>query len=387
VYKVNALAQQAALGYVARAPRFALAHKFPAEEATTTIQAIDVQVGRTGALTPVARLEPVFVGGVTVTNATLHNEEEVARKDVRAGDTVVVRRAGDVIPEVVRVLHDRRPAVSTAFRMPAICPVCGSAVHRAADEAVSRCSGGLVCPAQRKQSLLHFASRRAMDVEGLGEKIVDQLVDTGLVSSPADLYRLDATQLARLERMGEKSAANLYAALERSRKTTLQRIIYALGIRNVGEATARDLAMHFGSLDSLLNASQEQLQQVPDVGPVVAQSIVNFFAEEHNREVIAALRQRGVSWPEHTNSPAASSGTLVGKTFVLTGTLPTMSRDEARERIQASGGRVSSSVSKKTDFLVAGSEPGSKYDRALELGIQVLDEAQLLQLLQRQAGS
>jgi DNA ligase (NAD+) len=381
VYKVNALAQQAALGFVSRAPRFAIAHKFPAEEATTRVHAIDVQVGRTGALTPVARLEPVFVGGVTVTNATLHNEEEVLRKDVRAGDTVVVRRAGDVIPEVVRVIIEHRPSNTHVFAMPQRCPACGSAVYRAADEAVSRCSGGLICPAQRKQALLHFASRRAMDIEGLGDKLVDQMVDGGSVSNPADLYQLTVEQLTQLERMGEKSAANLHAAIERSRHTTLARLIYALGIRNVGEATARDLAQHFGSLDALLAADEDQLQAVPDVGPIVAASIAKFFAEPHNRKVLESLRTAGLNWREQAPAPKGGSGKFTGKTFVLTGALAGMTRDEARERIQAQGGRVSTSVSKKTDYVVAGADPGSKYDRAVELGIEILDEDGLKRLL------
>ena len=381
VYKVNAFAQQSALGFVSRAPRFAIAHKFPAEEATTIVQSIEVQVGRTGALTPVARLQPVFVGGVTVTNATLHNEEEVLRKDVRVGDTVVVRRAGDVIPEVVRVLTERRPSHTKPFRMPENCPACGSSVYRAEDEAVSRCSGGLVCPAQRKQALLHFASRRALDIEGLGDKLVDQLVDAGLVTTPADLYSIGVDRLSELERMGEKSAAKLYAAIRRSRRTTLSRLIYALGIRNVGEATARDLARHFGRLDALLKATEDELQAVPDVGPVVAASITHFFAEPHNRDVLEALRTAGLNWSEVDTKPTAGAGIAAGKSFVLTGTLAGMSRDQARELIQAHGGRVTGSVSKKTDYVVAGTDPGSKYDKALELGIEILDEAGLKHLL------
>ncbi len=380
VYKVNRLAQQAALGFVARAPRFAVAHKFPAEEATTEVQAIEVQVGRTGALTPVARLAPVFVGGVTVTNATLHNEEEVRRKDVWRGDRVVVRRAGDVIPEIVRVAQPgpRRP--SDRFRMPEKCPECGSAVERLPDEAIARCTGGLFCPAQRKQALLHFASRRAMDIEGLGEKLVDQLVDAGLVETAADLYALDVEKLAGLERMGEKSAQNLVDALERSKDTTLARFIYALGIRNVGEATAKDLARHFGSLDALMAADEGALLEVPDVGPVVAASIRGFFAEAHNRAVIRALRRAGVRWPEGPTR-AAGAGALAGKTFVLTGTLPNLTRDEARELIEARGGKVSGSVSKKTDYVVAGADPGSKLAKAEALGVAVIDEGQLRRLL------
>ncbi|MCX7891734.1 MAG: NAD-dependent DNA ligase LigA [Burkholderiales bacterium] len=380
VYKVNRLAQQAALGFVARAPRFAVAHKFPAEEATTEVQAIEVQVGRTGALTPVARLAPVFVGGVTVTNATLHNEEEVRRKDVWRGDRVVVRRAGDVIPEVVRVAQPGPRRASDRFHMPAKCPECGSAVERLPDEAVARCTGGLICPAQRKQALLHFASRRAMDIEGLGEKLVDQLVDAGLVETAADLYALDVEKLAGLERMGEKSAQNLVDALERSKDTTLARFIYALGIRNVGEATAKDLARHFGSLDALMAADVPALLEVPDVGPVVAESIRGFFAEAHNRAVIRALRRAGVRWDEGP-ARAAGAGALAGKTFVLTGTLPNLTRDEARELIEARGGRVSGSVSKKTDYVVAGADPGSKLARAEARGVAVIAEGQLRRLL------
>ncbi len=380
VYKVDALRDQAELGFVSRAPRFAIAHKFPAQEATTQVLDIEVQVGRTGALTPVARLKPVVVGGVTVTNATLHNEDEVRRKDVYIGDFVSVRRAGDVIPEVVAVLQERRPPSARPFVMPRKCPVCGSRVERQPDEAVARCTAGLFCPAQRKQALLHFASRRAMDIDGLGEKLVDQLVDQQLVATPADLYRLDAKTFARLERMAEKSAANLVKAIDRSRGTTLARLIYALGIRNVGEATARDLARHFGSLDALASADETALAEVPDVGPVVAASIAAFFREPHNRKVLAALRREGVSWAE--DGPAqARSAHLAGKTFVLTGTLPGMTRDEARQRIEAAGGKVAGSVSRKTDFVVAGAEPGSKLDKSLELGVPVLDEAGLLELL------
>lgn len=379
VYKVNELAAQEELGFVARAPRYAIAHKFPAEEADTVVEGIEVQVGRTGALTPVARLKPVFVGGVTVTNATLHNEDEIRRKDVRIGDAVVVRRAGDVIPEVVRVLADRRPPHARRFTMPARCPVCDSAVQRLEDEAVARCTAGLYCPAQRKQALLHFASRRAMDIEGLGEKLVDQLVDGGLVETPADLYRLDMGVLAGLDRMGEKSAANVIAAIEKSKGTTLARFIYALGIRNVGESTARDLAQHFGSMEELAAADTERLQRVTDVGPVVAQSIAQFFTEPHNREVIRQLRRAGVTFEA---APARErGGGFEGKTFVLTGTLPTLTREQARERIERHGGRVSGSVSKKTDYVVAGADPGSKYDKALALKVPILDEAALLELL------
>ncbi len=388
VYKVNKLAAQAQLGFVSRAPRFAIAHKFPAEEALTEVLGIDVQVGRTGAITPVARLRPVFVGGVTVTNATLHNEDEVRRKDVRVGDTVIVRRAGDVIPEIVAVVPEKRPTrdlfgggpLHPPFSMPANCPECGSAITKGSDEVVARCSGGLYCPAQRKQALVHFAARRAMDIEGLGDKLVDQLVDADLVHSPADIFRLSVETLAGLERMGEKSAQNLVAAIGKSRQTTLARFVFALGIRNVGEATARDLAQHFGSLDALLAADAETLQLVPDVGPVVAASIADFFAEAHNREVIASLRMAGVTWPE---GESASGGRqpLAGKTLVLTGTLPTLKRDEAKALIEAAGGKVAGSVSKKTDYVVAGDEAGSKLEMARALGVPVIDEAELVRFL------
>ena len=384
VYKVNRLDFQSQLGFVSRAPRFAIAHKFPAEEALTEVLGIDVQVGRTGALTPVARLKPVFVGGVTVTNATLHNEDEVRRKDVRIGDTVTVRRAGDVIPEVVAVLLERRPDHAKAFVMPTTCPICGSHAVRGADEAVSRCTGGLICSAQRKQAILHFASRRAMDIEGLGDKLVDQLVDAGLIKSLADIYAVSREQLSGLERMGDKSAANLIEGIENSKHTTLQRFIYALGIRTVGESTARDLARHFGGLEALLDADLQALQRVPDVGPVVAQAVVDFLAEPHNRAVINALRGHGIVWqetaPRSTNEIAPSKAG--GKTFVLTGTLPTLTRDEAKARIEAAGGKVAGSVSKKTDYVVAGEEAGTKRVKANELGIALLDEAGLLALLE-----
>jgi DNA ligase (NAD+) len=380
VYKVNELKLQERLGFVSRAPRFAVAHKFPAQEAVTEVLGIDVQVGRTGALTPVARLKPVFVGGVTVTNATLHNEDEVRRKDVHVGDFAVVRRAGDVIPEVVRVLHERRPAHARAFHMPRRCPECGSAVVREEGEAIARCSGGLVCPAQRKGALLHFASRRAMDIDGLGEKVVDQLVERDLVRTPADLYRLSGEVLAALDRMGEKSGANLAAAIENSKRTTLARFVFALGIRNVGESTARDLARDLGGIEQLMQADEARLQQVPDVGPVVAQSIVQFFAEPHNREVVRALLRHGVQ-PAAEAAPARRASRLAGKTFVLTGTLPDLSREEASARIEAAGGKVSSSVSKKTDYVVAGADPGSKLDKAMTLNIPVLDQSGLLELL------
>lgn len=382
VYKLNDIAQQQQLGFVSRAPRWAIAHKFPAEEAVTTLLDIEVQVGRTGAITPVARLQPVFVGGVTVTNATLHNEDEIRRKDVRIGDTVIVRRAGDVIPEVARVVHERRPPHAREFSMPQKCPVCGSQVVRLEAEAVWRCTGGLFCPAQRKQALLHFASRRAMNIEGLGEKLVDQLVDAHIVTNPAALYKLGLLALVNLERMGEKSAANLLAAIEHSKHTTLARFIFALGIRNVGETTAKDLAQYFGSLDNLLAADTGKLQQVPDVGPVVAQSIAGFLAEAHNREVIEQLRACGVCWPEHPPR-AANELLLSGKTFVLTGSLEALSREEAKEKLEALGAKVSGSVSQKTAYVVAGKEAGNKLDRALELGVPVLDEQQFLEFLEK----
>jgi DNA ligase (NAD+) len=390
VYKVNSLALQAKLGFVSREPRWAVAHKYPAQEALTEVLGIDVQVGRTGAITPVARLKPVFVGGVTVTNATLHNEDEVRRKDVRVGDTVIVRRAGDVIPEVVAVVAERRPLrdlfggepLHPPFALPETCPECGSTVTRAGDEAVARCTGGLYCPAQRKQALLHFAARRTMDIEGLGDKLVEQLVDAGLVHSPADLFGLTAEALAGLERMGARSAQNLVEAIARSRQTTLARFIFALGIRNVGEATARELARHFGSLDALLAAGAETLQAVPDVGPVVAESVAAFFAEAHNREVIDSLRRAGVHWPEG-ESAAVGPRALAGRTLVLTGTLPNLTRDEAKAMIEAAGGKVAGSVSKKTDFVVAGAETGSKLDKAVALGVPVLAEAEFLKLIDK----
>ena len=380
VYKVNRLDLQRALGFVSREPRWAVAHKYPAEEACTEVLGIDIQVGRTGALTPVARLAPVFVGGVTVTNATLHNEDEVRRKDVRIGDTVVVRRAGDVIPEVVRVLPERRPILAPEFVLPRTCPVCGSHVVRTEEEAVARCSGGLFCPAQRKQALLHFASRRAMDIEGLGDKLVEQLVDAGIVRTPADLYRLGLQALANLERMADKSAGNLLEAISRSKNTTLARFIFALGIRNVGESTARDLARHFGSLDALLDADEAALLRVPDVGPVVAQCLLQFIGEPHNREVIEQLLAAGIVFPEGAGL-AVQSGPLEGKTLVITGTLPALTRDEAKALIEAAGGKVSGSVSRKTDYVLAGEEAGSKLIKARELAIPVIDEAQLRILL------
>jgi DNA ligase (NAD+) len=381
VYKVNRFVQRRELGFVARAPRWAIAHKFPAHEENTVVKGVEFQVGRTGALTPVARLEPVFVGGVTVSNATLHNMDEVRRKDVRIGDTVVVRRAGDVIPEVVKVILERRPASARIVEQPAKCPVCGSDVEREEGEAVARCTGGLFCAAQRKESLRHFASRRALDVDGLGTKIIDQLVDGELVHSPADLYALSVEQVEGLERMGEKSAAKLVEALEHSKKTTLARFLYALGIRDVGEATAAALAAHFSTLEALLEATQEQIQEVPDIGPVVAAHVHHFFQQPHNLEVIAQLRKYGVHWPALPKRSAKSEGPLSGKTFVLTGTLESMSRDDASDRLTALGGKVSSSVSKKTSYVVAGADPGSKLNKAQELGVNVLDEEGLLKLL------
>ena len=380
VYKVDSLALQRELGFVTREPRWAVAHKYPAQEQLTTVQAIDVQVGRTGKLTPVAKLAPVFVGGVTVTNATLHNELEARRKDVRVGDTVIVRRAGDVIPEVVAVLPDKRQAGTPEFTMPAHCPVCGSDVVREEGEADHRCTGGLFCAAQRKQALLHFASRKALDIEGLGEKLVDQLVDGNVVKTLPDLYRMGFVSLAALDRMAEKSAQNLLDALEKSKQTTLARFLYALGIRHVGESTAKDLARHFGQLDAVMNASVEQLAQVPDVGPVVAESIRTFFDQPHNREVVEHLRAVGVHWPEGAPTEGATLP-LVGKTFVLTGTLPTLSRDDAKAMLEAAGAKVAGSVSKKTSYVVAGEEAGSKLDKARELGVPVIDEGGMRALL------
>ncbi len=381
VYKVDEQALQRRLGFVSRAPRWAVAHKFPAQEELTEVVGLEVQVGRTGTLTPVARLRPVFVGGVTVTNATLHNEDEVHRKDVRIGDTVIVRRAGDVIPEVVRALPERRPANARQFEMPTDCPVCGSAVVRVEGEAVSRCTGGLFCPAQRKQALLHFASRRALDIEGLGEKLVDQLIERGILANVADVFSLDADALAGLERMGEKSAANLKAAIEKAKETTLARLLYALGIREVGEATAASLAAHFGALDGIAGATEEELTEVPDVGPVVAGHVAAFFREPHNREVIAKLRQAGVTWPEGQPKRAAE-GPLAGRTYVLTGTLESMTRPEASDKLKALGAKVAGSVSKKTTAVIAGANAGSKLAKAESLTVPVLSEADLLALLE-----
>lgn len=385
VYKVNDFDMQETLGFVSRAPRWAVAHKFPAEEATTVVEDITVQVGRTGAITPVARLKPVFVGGVTVTNATLHNEDELRRKNILIGDTVVVRRAGDVIPEVVLVKPELRPGNARTFVMPTACPECGSHVVRLEDEAVARCTGGLICPAQRKQAITHFASRRAMDIEGLGEKLVDQLVARELIHHLDDIYRLDLPVLAGLDRMADKSAQNVLAAIEKSKQATLPRFIYALGIRNVGEATAKDLAQHFGSLEALMEADIETLMQVNDVGPVVAEAVYQFFLEPHNREVIAAMRALGVHWADIAKTK--SSAAFAGKTFVLTGTLPTLKRDQAQAMIEAAGGKVSGSVSAKTSFVVAGTEAGSKLEKAQQLNIPILDETALLEMLSFPANS
>jgi len=380
VYKVNSLALQQRLGFVTREPRWAVAHKYPAQEQLTTVLGIDVQVGRTGKLTPVAKLAPVFVGGVTVTNATLHNEDEARRKDVRIGDTVVVRRAGDVIPEVVSVVLEKRQGDAVQFTMPHVCPVCGSAAVREEGEADYRCTGGLFCSAQRKQSILHFAQRRAVEVDGLGDKLVEQLVDAGIVNTLPDLYRLGLTSLAALDRMAEKSAQNLLEALQNSKQTTLPRFLFGLGIRHVGEATAKALARHFGTLDAIMDAPLETLQGVNDVGPIVALSLRTFFDQPHNREVVEQLRACGIHWPEG-EPVAAGPKPLAGKTLVLTGTLPTLGRDAAKELIEAAGGKVSGSVSKKTHYVVAGTEAGSKLDKANELGVPVLDEAGLLELL------
>ena len=382
VYKVNDIALQKSLGFVTREPRWAVAHKYPAQEEMTRLNGIEIQVGRTGKLTPVARLEPVFVGGTTVSNATLHNLFELRRKGARVGDTVIVRRAGDVIPEVVGRVPASRAGYVPNFRMPRQCPVCGSQVLREKGGVDHRCTGGLFCAAQRKQAILHFASRRAMDVEGLGDKLVDQLVDSDLIRTLPELFTLRADQIAALERMAEKSAAKLVAALDKSRHTTLARFLYALGIRHVGETTAKDLARHFGGLDALMQASLEQLLAVKDVGPVVAHSIRTFFEQAHNREVVQRLRDAGIEWVESAGV-AADSGPqpLAGKTLVLTGTLPTLSRDQAKDLIEAAGGKVAGSVSKKTHWVVAGSEAGSKLDKARELGVAVLDETGLKALL------
>ncbi len=386
VYKVNSRALQQQLGFVSREPRWAVAHKYPAQEQMTVLRGIDIQVGRTGKLTPVAKLEPVFVGGTTVSNATLHNEDEAKRKDVRIGDTVIVRRAGDVIPEVVGVVLDKRPSnVGEPFdlykKLGGHCPVCGATIVREEDEVDWRCSGGISCPAQRKQAMLHFAQRRALDVEGLGDKIVDQLVEAGVIKTLPDLYKLGVASLAQLDRMGDKSAVNLVAAIDQSRQTTLARFLYALGIRHVGETTAKDLARHFGALDRLMDAGTEQLLEAPDVGPVVAQSIRTFFEQPHNREVVEQLRAAGITWAEHDGEADTTPKPLAGKTFVLTGSLPTLEREDAKALIEAAGGKVSGSVSKKTRYVVAGDAAGSKLDKARELGVEVIDEAALRALL------
>jgi DNA ligase (NAD+) len=382
VYKVNSLAQQQSLGFVSRAPRFATAHKFPAEEATTVLLGIDVQVGRTGAITPVARLQPVFVGGTTVSNATLHNEDEIKRKQLMIGDTVIVRRAGDVIPEVASVIFAKRPADAQFFVMPTQCPECQSAIVKLEGEAIARCTGGLFCPAQRKQALLHFAQRRAMNIEGLGDKLVERIVEQQLVHTPADMYRLGLTALANLDRMAEKSAQNLLDGIAKSKTTTLPRFLFALGIRHVGESTAKDLAKHFGKIDKIMDASIDELLTVNDVGPVVAQSIRQFFDEPHNREVVEQLRAVGITWDEHDGTTVVNTDNpFNGKTVVLTGTLTSMSRDDAKEKLEARGAKVAGSVSKKTDFVVAGAEAGSKLEKANELGVQVLDEAAFIALL------
>ena len=381
VYKLDDRALQQQLGFKSREPRWAVAHKYPAQEQLTVLNGIDIQVGRTGKLTPVAKLQPVFVGGTTVSNATLHNVFELRRKGVRVGDTVIVRRAGDVIPEVVGRVPGERLAYVPNFRMPRQCPICGSAVLREIGGIDHRCTGGLFCGAQRKQALLHFAGRRAMDVEGLGDKLVDQLVDGGLIRTLPELYTLGIAKLSALERMADKSAANLVAGLEKSKTTTLARFLYALGIRHVGEATAKDLARHFGGMDRLMAATLQQLLGVNDVGPVVAQSIHTFFEQPHNREVVEQLRAAGITWPESDGTADTTPKPLAGKTLVLTGTLPVLTRDEAKDLIEAAGGKVAGSVSKKTHYVVAGAEAGSKLDKARELGVTVLDEDGLRALL------
>lgn len=409
VFKVDRFDYQQQLGFVSRAPRWAIAYKYPPEEATTKLLKIEVQVGRTGALTPVARLEPVQVGGVTVTNATLHNEDEIERKDVRQGDTVIVRRAGDVIPEIVSVVLQQRPKGTRRFKMPASCPECGSEVVRPEGEAVARCSGGLVCPAQRIQALIHFASRRAMDIEGLGEALIEQFVEEGLLETPADIYRLDTyrEQLTEREGWGEKSVSNLLTAIDKSKSTTLPRFLYALGIPEVGEVTATELANHFGTLEAVERAARDyaaaleslrsegatpaeqqkqlktmQLQQVPNIGPEVAARLAGFFHESHNRDVIGELRELGVHWPD-IDVDASGDKPLTDRTFVLTGTMESMSRDAAREKLEALGAKVTGSVSKKTDYVVAGADPGSKLNKARDLGIEILDENGLLELLRQ----
>jgi len=381
VYKVDRLDYQQELGFVSRAPRWAIAHKFPAEEEVTIVRAIEFQVGRTGAITPVARLEPVFVGGVTVSNATLHNMDELHRKDVRVGDTVIIRRAGDVIPEIVRTVPDRRPKRTRIVRAPAKCPVCHSAVVREEGEAVARCTGGFICAAQRAEALKHFVSRRALDVDGLGSKLIEQLVAIDRIQTAADLYHLERDELAGMDRMGEKSAENLLAAIARSKDTTLARFLYGLGIREVGEATARSLAAHYGNLTSIMKADEESLQTVQDVGPIVASRIHSFFAEKHNQKVVKGLIDSGLTWKETKPSRKTADGPLSGKTFVLTGTMSNMTRDEAKDKIQAAGGKVTGSVSKKTNFVVYGDNAGSKLTKAQKLGIETIDEEALQKIL------
>lgn len=381
VYKVDSLAHQRELGFVSRAPRWAIAHKFPAQEELTVVKGVEFQVGRTGAVTPVARLEPIFVGGVTVSNATLHNIDELNRKDVRVGDTVIVRRAGDVIPEVASVIVSKRPTGTRKVQLPTKCPVCGSAVLREEGEAVARCSGGLFCPAQRTEALKHFVSRKAMDIDGLGAKLIEQLVASGTVLTPADLYRLNQDELAEMERMGQKSAENLIAAIEASKSTSLTRFLYGLGIRDVGEATAAALAAHFGKLTNIMSATEDELLLVTDVGPVVASRIRTFFCEQHNQEVIRRLQESGVRWEESEPQDDPQNGPLAGKTFVLTGTMSGMTRDEAKQLIQQRGGNVTGSVSKKTDYLVYGEKPGSKLGKAQKLEVETIDELQLSKLL------
>jgi DNA ligase (NAD+) len=381
VYKVNSFAMQRQLGFVSRAPRFAMAHKFPAQEQLTTLIGIEVQVGRTGAITPVARLAPVQVGGVMVTNATLHNEDEIRRKDIWIGDTVIVRRAGDVIPEVVAVVPDRRPDTARRFVMPTHCPHCGSEIVKLEDEAIARCSASWIkCSAQRKGGLWHFASRKAMCIDGLGEQILDQLVDKNIIKTVAELYQLDLPQLLNLERMADKSASNVLKAIEVSKQTTLARFIYALGIRHVGETTAKDLARHFGDIYPLMEATEQQFMQVTDIGPVVAQSLVTFFSDSFNKNVVNQLIKAGVHWPQPESS---EENVLAGRTFVLTGALPNLSREQATALIEAAGGKVQSSVSKKTSMLVAGDEAGSKLAKAQELGVPIISEAELLHLLKQ----
>jgi len=381
VYKVNNRVFQTRLGFVSRAPRWAIAHKFPAQEELSKVLDIDVQVGRTGALTPVARLEPVFVGGVTVTNATLHNQDELERKDIRIGDTVIIRRAGDVIPQVVSVVLSRRPEKTKKFKLPDRCPVCDSAVMRVEGEAVARCTGGLFCAAQRKEAIKHFASRKAMDIDGLGDKLVDQLFEADLIKTVADLFHLNADDLLKLERMGEKSVENLLVAINKSKQTTLPRFLYSLGIREVGEATALALANHFADLKKIEEADSDTLQKVPDVGPVVAKHIAVFFEQPHNREVVDSLLNAGITWPAYIRE---NSGQILDKkTFVLTGTLSSMGRSEAKAKLQALGAKVTGSVSKNTHFVVAGADPGSKVDKANKLGVRVLDEDEFERLLEQ----